>query len=64
MEENCTWMTAKNAAKYLGICRRSLDNMRKEGKIHSYPMSENKKGRKLIFYKKEEIDMIIQKHRN
>ena len=63
MEENCTWMTAIKAAKYLGICRRSLKNMRDEGKIPFYPMSENKKGRKIIFYKKEEIDKIIEQHR-
>ena len=57
------WLTSKQAAKYLGICSKSLKNMRDENKIPFYSMSQNVKGRKMIWYKKEDIDRILQKHR-
>lgn len=58
-----TWLSSKGAAAYLGICTKSLKKMRDEGILPFHSMSENNSGRKMIWYKKEDIDRVINKNR-
>ena len=53
------WLNAADVMRYLNISHDVLDRLRREAKIRYYKPF----GDKLVFYKKSEIDEIIQKGR-
>lgn len=53
------WLNSADVMRYLNISHDVLDRLRREAKIHYYKPF----GDKLVFYKKSEIDEIIQKGR-
>lgn len=48
------WMTQSAAQKYLGVGRRFFENCRLDGRLHWYKVG------KMIFYRKREIDRLIE----
>ena len=53
------WLNSADVMSYLNISHDVLDRLRREAKIRYYKPF----GDKLVFYKKSEIDEIIQKGR-
>lgn len=53
------WLNSADVMRYLNISHDVLDRLRREAKIRYYKSF----GDKLVFYKKSEIDEIIQKGR-
>ena len=53
------WLNSADVIRYLNISHDVLDRLRREAKIRYYKPF----GDKLVFYKKSEIDEIIQKGR-
>ena len=53
------WLNSADVMRYLNISHDVLDRLRREAKIRYYKPF----GDKLVFYKKSEIDEIIQKGR-
>ncbi len=53
------WLNSAEVMRYLNISHDVLDRLRREAKISYYKPF----GDKLVFYKKSEIDEIIQKGR-
>ena len=53
------WLNSADVMRYLNISHDVLDRLRREAKIRDYKPF----GDKLVFYKKSEIDEIIQKGR-
>lgn len=53
------WLNSADVMRYLNISHDMLDRLRREAKIRYYKPF----GDKLVFYKKSEIDEIIQKGR-
>ena len=53
------WLNSADVMRYLNISHDVLDRLRREAKIRYYKPF----GDKLVFYKKSEIDEIIQKSR-
>ena len=53
------WLNSADVMRYLTISHDVLDRLRREAKIRYYKPF----GDKLVFYKKSEIDEIIQKGR-
>lgn len=53
------WLNSADVMRYLNISHDVLDRLRREAKIRHYKPF----GDKLVFYKKSEIDEIIQKGR-
>ena len=53
------WLNSADVRRYLNISHDVLDRLRREAKIRYYKPF----GDKLVFYKKSEIDEIIQKGR-
>ena len=53
------WLNSADVKRYLNISHDVLDRLRREAKIRYYKPF----GDKLVFYKKSEIDEIIQKGR-
>ena len=53
------WLNPADVMRYLNISHDVLDRLRREAKIRYYKPF----GDKLVFYKKSEIDEIIQKGR-
>lgn len=53
------WLNSAEVMRYLNISHDVLDRLRREAKIRYYKPF----GGKLVFYKKSEIDEIIQKGR-
>lgn len=53
------WLNSADVLRYLNISHDVLDRLRREAKIRYYKPF----GDKLVFYKKSEIDEIIQKGR-
>ncbi len=53
------WLNSAEVMRYLNISHDVLDRLRREAKIRYYKPF----GDKLVFYKKSEIDEIIQKGR-
>ena len=53
------WLNSSDVMRYLNISHDVLDRLRREAKIRYYKPF----GDKLVFYKKSEIDEIIQKGR-
>ena len=53
------WLNSADVMRYLNISHDVLDRLRREAKIRYYMPF----GDKLVFYKKSEIDEIIQKSR-
>ena len=53
------WLNSADVMRYLNISHDVLDRLRREAKIRYYKPF----GDKLVFYKKSEIDEVIQKGR-
>lgn len=53
------WLNSAEVMRYLNISHDVLDRLRREAKIRYYKPF----GDKIVFYKKSEIDEIIQKGR-
>ncbi|MGO5242100.1 helix-turn-helix domain-containing protein [Hallella faecis] len=53
------WLNSADVMRYLNISHDVLDRLRREAKIRYYKPF----GDKIVFYKKSEIDEIIQKGR-
>jgi len=49
------YMSRKEAAKYLGLCKTTIDNLSKEGKLKKYYSKDGK----FVRFKKEDLDNYI-----
>lgn len=57
VETEKIWLTAHEAAKYLGVSTDYIRSIRESGRLRYYKPF----GNKMIFYKKSDIDRFIEK---
>ena len=51
------WLSNDEAQKYLGMSKDFLYNLRSEGLLHYYKL------RGAVFYKKADIDRLVERHK-
>lgn len=57
-----SWLTKKEAAKYLSVCESTIDNLESEGLIEGKRIYRKPNGKKpIVRYKQEDLDHLFEK---
>lgn len=59
-----SWLTKKEAAKYLSVCESTIDNLENEGLLVGRRIYRKSGGKKpIVRYKLEDLDALFEKRR-